>query len=482
MGTIKDVAIYLRKSRKEEGLTDAEALSNHREILTGLADRNNWKYTIYTEVASSMDAENRPELQNLLKNLYTFDALLVMDIDRLSRNRYDSAKIMQSLKLNDIKIVTSDGKIINLNDEQEEVMTGMQEVFANYEYNQIKKRLHRGKVSSAKQGNWVSGRVPLGYYYDRTSKKLVRQEEEARTVELIFSYYTQEMLSLREIAIKLNQSGLRGKRGQPFNAKSVQRILVNNVYQGITSQHGFTTENTHEPLISKKMFSEAQKLNSQRSIKGSRAKEQKHSLSGLVKCGFCGYSLAIQVRQTVKGEARRVKGCGRRDLVSGETCHNKTTSYDLVLNAIIDSLSPHRQEILKKMEELIQFNDKFALDKNNEKEHLEDALNKADKKLMKIARMVLEDEGNEQIFNQMKKEILSEKEHILKRLDELSHLTVTDQLEDYERIVDIIDKLLHQEKKLTEKDLNSLLLRIIMKVDLFNKEGQEKNIEIIFKD
>ncbi|MED1158717.1 recombinase family protein, partial [Bacillus paranthracis] len=124
--TINNVAIYLRKSRAEDGLTDAESLENHRNVLTGIAERNSWKYEIFEEIGSSMSISERPQLKILLDsvtNKYIYDAVLVMDVDRLSRDRYDSSLIMKILRDNDVKIVTADGKITNLRDENDALMT-----------------------------------------------------------------------------------------------------------------------------------------------------------------------------------------------------------------------------------------------------------------------------------------------------------------------------------------------------------------------
>ena len=83
---IKTVAIYLRKSRANN--EEEEDIASHREKLVGIAEDYGWDYEIFSEVGSGSSLDDREKMVQLLgdieKNL--FDAVLIMDIDRLSRN------------------------------------------------------------------------------------------------------------------------------------------------------------------------------------------------------------------------------------------------------------------------------------------------------------------------------------------------------------------------------------------------------------
>jgi len=93
---IKDVAIYLRKSRGEE-----EDLDKHRTDLEDLCKIKGWRYTSYAEIGSSDSIDLRPEMIRLLKDVEDdlYDAIVVMDIDRLSRgDGEEQARIMNKLR------------------------------------------------------------------------------------------------------------------------------------------------------------------------------------------------------------------------------------------------------------------------------------------------------------------------------------------------------------------------------------------------
>ena len=85
-----DAAEYLRKSRMEEGMDTAEVLSRHRKALAEFAAAHGIHIiATYEEVVSGESLYARPEMLRLLEDVEEgrYDAVLVMDLDRLSRGR-----------------------------------------------------------------------------------------------------------------------------------------------------------------------------------------------------------------------------------------------------------------------------------------------------------------------------------------------------------------------------------------------------------
>ena len=54
----------------------------------------------------------------------------------------------------------------DLNDEDQELITDIEGVFARYEYRMIKKRFQRGKKIGARLGHWTNGPAPFPYVYN----------------------------------------------------------------------------------------------------------------------------------------------------------------------------------------------------------------------------------------------------------------------------------------------------------------------------
>ncbi|UTW69224.1 recombinase family protein [Anaerobacillus sp. HL2] len=68
-------------------------LANHRRTLEQIARRIIGRMIFMREVASSIDMDIRTELTKMLKQVEKgfYDAVLVMDVDRLSRSVKDSS-------------------------------------------------------------------------------------------------------------------------------------------------------------------------------------------------------------------------------------------------------------------------------------------------------------------------------------------------------------------------------------------------------
>ena len=107
------VAIYLRKSRQDEEAEkrgEHETLSRHRSTLLKLAKEKNLNIIeIKEEVLSGESISYRPKMLELLDEVKRglYDAVLVMDIDRLGRgNMQDQGLILDTFKQSRTKIIT----------------------------------------------------------------------------------------------------------------------------------------------------------------------------------------------------------------------------------------------------------------------------------------------------------------------------------------------------------------------------------------
>lgn len=153
---IKDVAIYLRKSR---GDIDVDILSKHRLALTELAEENKWNYKIFSEdIVSGERLATRSKMSKLLDSIEdgNFNAVLVMAYDRLSRgSSKDFGTIIEVLQYANCYIITPD-RIYNPNNNNDLTMLGIQGVFANTELRTIVNRLVNGKKMGNRKDCYLS--------------------------------------------------------------------------------------------------------------------------------------------------------------------------------------------------------------------------------------------------------------------------------------------------------------------------------------
>lgn len=165
------MAIYLRASRDEENKGIEEALQSQRMLLTEMCETRGWKYTIYEEIASSVTMQ-RSQLNSMLEGVEQgkYDAVVVKDIDRLSRDEFDSSDIKRILYRSDTAIATPPNTIYDWTNRQDMLLLNIKTFLSAQEYEIIRERLMYGKLSASKRGFWAHGTPPLGY------KKILKRE------------------------------------------------------------------------------------------------------------------------------------------------------------------------------------------------------------------------------------------------------------------------------------------------------------------
>lgn len=385
-------AIYLRLSRNEEQLDIEEILTNHRNTLKRIANQHNLTYDIYQEISSGVNTE-RPQLNLLLNKLDEYDYLLVMDIDRISRDNAYAEQIKALLIAHDIKILTPQGTI-DLTQESNEMLFSFQAMLANFEYKQIRKRLARGRLASAEQGKWVmSNKAPLGYEKDK-NQKLVVVEKEAKIIRHIFEK-TLERCSANEIAKQLDTLGWRSRNGKVITTSHISSARKNVVYYGVVKAcrrvngkvvDEVFVEKAHEPIVSKQTFFEVQKILME-SKKGSYFNKKKATrrLQNLLYCNCCGRKRYIQM----DGNGTDfIKSCSYK--ISNNTCKDRGHKYQPVELYVLQKVKERKtdfEDALEKLKALDTYDE--AKKFKNQMESLEKQIEKFNnrQKNLKIMRM-----------------------------------------------------------------------------------------------
>jgi site-specific DNA recombinase len=133
----------------------------------------------------------------------------------------------------------------------------------------------------------VLGRPPYGYKVG-LRRRLELVPEEAVVVRYIFRLYLHEGMGIRLIARRLNEEGLRTRRGGNWSMVSIRDILRNRVYLGTYSRFGVRVPGSHPALVTPDDFRAVQdRLNARRNNYAQRQPSQ-FLLAGLVQCGHCG--------------------------------------------------------------------------------------------------------------------------------------------------------------------------------------------------
>ena len=108
-------AMYLRKSRADielEALGEGETLARHKKMLYDLAakhDITSEQIIVYHEMVSGESISERPEMKNLLNDVYQkkYKGVLVVEVERLARgNTKDQGEVADAFQYSNTHIIT----------------------------------------------------------------------------------------------------------------------------------------------------------------------------------------------------------------------------------------------------------------------------------------------------------------------------------------------------------------------------------------
>lgn len=314
-----------------------------------MCKQNGWSYEIFEEIASSKTIEQRKELLRLLERVMenSFDAVVVMDTARLSRDDYGAAKIKRDLFLTGTYIVTPT-KIYDPYKDEDSLLLGIQALVASQEYKQILKRMQRGKHFASKQGQWTNGIPPLGYSKNPKTKKL-EPNNQANHVKFIYNSIINGK-TVSEAYQELNMMGVKTRTGGKFHFNSILRIVNNEAYKGtiinnrIIGKHGevkrpkdqwIIVENAHDPIIDEETWKKANKIVNTYSFSRKRSDVKTYPTSKLIYCGNCGKVQGVQMTKLNKLYLKICQGC-----------YNRSYLYEPILKHIKEHVATYRQDVL----------------------------------------------------------------------------------------------------------------------------------------
>lgn len=362
---IKYVALYLRKSRGES----EKDLVKHESELVRLCEENRWKYIEYKEIQSGDSIAMRPVMQSLLSDVESelFDAVCVVDIDRLGRGDLGDQDRIKKAFLNSNTLVVTPQYVYDLANENDEFSVDMRSFIARMEYKQIVKRLVKGKKIGARLGQWTNGTPPYPYEYERWKDKynpkgLVVNDDKLKVYRYIVDSYLSGGLSTSQIAYELNKKQIPSPRNKKWTNITTYRLLTDETHLGnIISNKSVGDGHKKKKPTSKKLKKVSQDQwvvvnNCHEAVKTVEEHEQilfklktnnkyfprkeikkVYPLTGLIKCGLCGHTMQIVYREDRKSK-EVVKPCWYKNSI-GEKCHNHGGNIDSIYPVIWDAVN-----------------------------------------------------------------------------------------------------------------------------------------------
>ena len=208
-------AIYTRKS-SDEGLEQAfNSLDAQREACAAFIQsqkHEGWTVlpALYDDGGVSGGTLERPALKRLLADIEAgqIDVIVVYKVDRLTRALSDFAKLVEVFDRRGVSFVSITQQF-NTTTSMGRLTLNVLLSFAQFEREVIGERVRDKIAASKKKGMWMGGMPPLGY--DVKDRKLVVNDNEARTVVDIFRRYL-ALKSVHALMDELAGARIRSKR------------------------------------------------------------------------------------------------------------------------------------------------------------------------------------------------------------------------------------------------------------------------------
>lgn len=334
------IAAYIRLSREDnEGEDESLSITNQRRIIEEFVDDYFEDGSVivdyYVDDGESGTTDyGRPQFQRLMNDIEKgrINCVIVKTPSRAFRNYADQGYFLESFfPRHQTRFISISNPRADsfMNPEsitglEMPIMGLMNDRFAAQTSEQIRRTFN----SKRKRGEFIGAFAPYGYAKDPQDKnKLVIDEEAAEIVRTIFHWFVYDGMSKMGIAKKLNEQGVlnpaayKRKKGLKFNtphavqndglwgAKTIHTMLENKMYIGhmvqgkqkivsykvheqvqVPEDQWFVKEDTHEPVISKELFSKAQDI-AKRDTRVPSGSKNVYLLSGFVQCADCQRAL-----------------------------------------------------------------------------------------------------------------------------------------------------------------------------------------------
>lgn len=187
----------------------------------------------YSDEAYTGANTDRPDLQRLLADVRAglVDALVVYQLDRLSRDVRDFSNIYSLLEEHHVMFI-SIKENIDTTTPIGKAMMYVTVVFAQMERETIAARVTDNMLGLAKKGYWTGGNPPVGYVRKKITvngKNHVTIEpdpEGAKYVVWIFDTFLNNHHSLQSMETAFRRQGIRTQNGAFFSTVQLYKILT----------------------------------------------------------------------------------------------------------------------------------------------------------------------------------------------------------------------------------------------------------------
>lgn len=235
------IAIYARKSKlTETGKSIDNQIAKCEAYARLKFDAKNEDIIIYHDDGKSGFYADRPEYLKMLKDIENgkIKAVICYKFDRISRKTIDLLNLVERLKAKKIAFISCSDDI-DTSSNIGKILMSMLAAIAEFERDIIAERISDNLYELAKEGRWLGGTTPTGFYSKKEEITLHGRKssvnylepisEELLTVKKIFDVFL-EKHSIQEVVRYTKENNISTKNGRSHTRVSVKNILSNPVY------------------------------------------------------------------------------------------------------------------------------------------------------------------------------------------------------------------------------------------------------------
>lgn len=279
----------------------------HAKKVLGIKDTE-----LFVDAGFTGTNTKRPSYQEMMARCRAgeFTHVLVVKIDRISRNVIDFAEMYEEFEKYGISLISLQ-ESFDSSTPIGKMMLRLILIFAEMEVAMTSQRVTDVMKSRARTRKWNGGPVSIGYYV--MDGEFYIDPDEAPTVQAIFDLFVNQNFTAGAVAQYLNARNMLTKHKKQWKPRFIYAVLNNPLYIGRyvwnrTSRNGkkendsaewIEQENFVPQLIRKDIWDAAQSkialLRKEREKrKGRVARKYTHVFHHLIYCAHCGEEMAPQ--------------------------------------------------------------------------------------------------------------------------------------------------------------------------------------------
>lgn len=373
-----NAALYIRLSR-EDGNDESYSVKNQRQRLMEYLENRMLREEmrlagIYVDDGCTGTDSDRESFQRMLEEIDQgiVNCVIVKDLSRLSRNDWECKRYLQHLfVVKDVRFISLELPKLDSFENPDEVYEMGVSIQSMYNENHCRETSIkvRGTFNMKRgRGEFIGAFAPYGYSKDPNDRhRLLVDPPAADIVKDVFYWFVRDGMSKIGIAKRLigmgipcpaaykRQNGMKYhnpaiKNKEPlWSARSITAILTNQMYLGhmvqgkqkvksykvhtrinIPENEWFIVEDTHEPIVDKETFDQAQML-MQKDTRTAPGAGRLYTFSGFLRCADCGKAMG---RRTSK---HLVYYACKTNLTQGQ-CTRHSIRDDVLERAVLKTI------------------------------------------------------------------------------------------------------------------------------------------------